>query len=152
MAATKVPEHRRRRVAQRLSRRDHSNPPKPDVLTGILTGVKSGALLKKSALAKGLRVKYTCTVDSGAKGALSITKKTATKLGIKTKKKQKSVTIASGRGQCSKASGGSLKLKLARAYTKKVKRARKRFRATLAVNLTASNQTPVTMKRSVRVG
>lgn len=128
------------------------NPPKPDVLTGILTGVKSGALLKKSALAKGLRVKYTCTVDSVAKGALSITKKTATKLGIKTKKKQKSVTIASGRGQCSKASGGSLKLKLARAYTKKVKRAKKRFRATLAVNLTASNQTPVTMKRSVKVG
>jgi hypothetical protein len=126
------------------------DPPKPEVLTGILTGVKSGALLKKKALAKGLAVKYTCTVDSAAKGALTITKKTATKLKIKTKKK--SVTIASGKGQCSKASGGSLKLKLARAYAKKVKRARKKFPATLSVTLTAAGQTPVTMKRPVKVG
>jgi len=126
------------------------DPPKPDVLTGILTGIKSGALLKKAALAKGLRVKYTCTVDSSAKAALTITKKTAKKLKIKTKKK--SVTIAGGKGQCSKASGGSLKLKLARAYAKKVKRAKKKFPATLAVNLTAPNQTPVTMKRPVKVG
>ena len=126
------------------------DPPKPDVLTGNLTGVKSGALLKKKALAKGLTVKFTCTVDSSAKGALRITKKTAKKLGIKTKKK--TVTIAGGKGQCSKASGGSLKLKLARAYAKKVKRAKKKFPAALAVNLTAPNQTPVTMKRSVKVG
>ena len=53
------------------------DPPKPDVLTGILTGVKKGATLKKKALAKGLVVKYTCTVDSAAKGSLTITKKTA---------------------------------------------------------------------------
>ena len=126
------------------------DPPKPDVLTGILSGVKRGALLKKSALSKGLKVKYTCTVDSSAKGALTITKKTAAKLRIKTKKKN--LTIASGKGQCSKASGGSLKLKLARAYATKVKRAKKKFPATLAVNLTAPNQTPVTMKLPVKVG
>jgi len=127
------------------------NPPKPDVLTGILSGVKTGATLKKKSLGgKGLVVKYTCTVDSAAKGALSITKKTAAKLKIKTKKK--TLTIASGKGQCSKASGGSLKLKLARAYAKKVKRAKKKFPASLAVSLTAPNQTPVTMKRPVKVG
>jgi hypothetical protein len=120
------------------------------VLTGILTSVKSGALLKKKALAKGLTVKYTCTVDSAAKAALTITKKTAKKLRIKTKKK--TVTIAGGKGQCSKASGGSLKLKLARAYAKKVKRAKKKFPASLAVSLTAPNQTAVTMKRRVKVG
>ena len=98
-----VPEHRRRRVrSTAVPGGIIPNPPKPDVLTGILAGVKSGALLKKSALAKGVGVKYTCTVDSAAKGALTITKKTATKLGIKTKKKQKSVTIASGKGQCSR--------------------------------------------------
>jgi hypothetical protein len=126
------------------------DPPKqPEVLTGILT-VKSGATLKKKALAKGLAVKYSCTVDSAAKGALTITKKTATKLKIKTRKK--SVTIASGKGQCSKASGGSLKLKLARAYATKVKRAKKKFPATLSVKLTAAGQTPVTMKRPVKVG
>jgi hypothetical protein len=58
-------------------------------------------------------VKFTCTVDSSAKGTLSITKKTAKKLGIRTKKREKTVAIAGGKGQCSKASGGSLKLKLA---------------------------------------
>jgi hypothetical protein len=129
-----------------------TGPVIPDVLTGVLTGVKSGATLKKGALAKGLAVKYTCTVDSAAKAALSINKKTARKLGIRTKKKQKTVTIASGKGQCSKASGGSLKLKLARAYAKKVKRAKRKFAASLAVSLTAPNQTPVTMKRPVKVG
>jgi hypothetical protein len=126
-------------------------PPKPDVLTGILT-VKKGALFKKKTLAKGAPVKFSCTVDSTAKGALSITKKTATKLGIKTKKKQKTVGIAAGKGTCTKAAGGSLKLKLARAYAKKVKRARKKFAATLSVKLTAPNQTPVTMKQPVKVG
>ena len=119
------------------------------MLTGILT-VKSGALLKKKALARGLTVKYTCTVDPAAKGALTITRKTAKRLRIMTK--MKTVTIADGKGQCSKASGGSLKLKLARAYAKKVKRAKKRFPASLAVKLTAPNQTPVTMKRPVKVG
>jgi hypothetical protein len=126
------------------------DPPKPDVLTGVLSGVKSGAVLKKSALGKGLAVKYTCSVDSSAKGALTITKKTAKKLKIATKKK--TVTIASGKGQCSKASGGTLKLKLARAYAKKVKRAKKKFPASLTVGLTAPNQTPVTMKLPVKVG
>jgi hypothetical protein len=126
------------------------DPPKPDVLTGILSGVKKGALLKKKALGKGLAVKFTCSVDSSAKGALSITKKTAAKLKIKTKKKN--LTIASGKGQCSKASGGSLKLKLARAYAKKVKRAKKKFPASLTVGLTAPNQTPVAMKLPVKVG
>jgi len=124
--------------------------PAPQVLTGILSGVKSGALLKKKTLGKGLTVKFTCTVDSSAKGALTITKKTAGKLRIKTKKK--TVTIASGKGLCSKASGGKLKLKLARAYAKQVKRAKKKFPASLAVSLTAPNQTPVTMKRPVKVG
>ena len=126
------------------------DPPKPDVLTGILSGLKRGALLKKSALKKGLTVKYTCTVDSSAKGALAITKKTAAKLKIKTKKK--TLTIASGKGQCSKVSGGRLKLKLVRAYAKKVTRARKKFPAALTVGLTAANQTPVAMKLPVKVG
>jgi hypothetical protein len=62
------------------------------------------------------------------------------------------VTIASGKGQCTKAAGGSLKLKLARAYAKKVKRAKKKFPGSLAVSLTAPSQTPVTMKLPVKVG
>jgi hypothetical protein len=126
------------------------NPsPSPKVLVGILQ-VKKGALFKRSALAKGAPVKFTCTVDSTAKGALSISKKTAKTLGISTKKK--TVGIAAGKGQCKEAGGGSLRLKLVRAYAKKVKRARKKFPATLSVKLTAPGQTPVTMKRTVKVG
>jgi len=126
-------------------------PNPPAVLTGSL-GVKKGALLKKKALAKGLAVKFTCTVDSAAKGALAINARTAKKLRIKLKRRQKSVTIAGGRGSCTKANGGRVKLKLARAYAKKVKRAKKKFPANLSVNLTAAGQTPVTMKLPVKVG
>ena len=47
--------------------------------------------------------------------------------------------------------GGSLKLKLVRAYKKKVMKAKKPFPASLAVKLTAPGQTPVTVKRPVKV-
>ncbi len=59
--------------------------------------------------------------------------------------------IAAGKGRCTAAGGGSLKLKLARAYAKKVKNAKKPFPASLAVKLTAPGQTAVTAKRSVKV-
>jgi hypothetical protein len=113
--------------------------------------VKKGAALNKGALAKGAAVKFECTVDSAASGTLSIAAKVAKKLGIKLKKKQKNVTIAKGSGQCKAGSPSSLKLKLARAYAKKIKRARKAFPATLAVKLTAPAQAPVTMKQGVKV-
>jgi hypothetical protein len=96
-------------------------------------------------------VKFTCTLDSAAKGALAISKKTAAKLGIRTKRSQKTVAIAGGKGACKEAGGGSLKLKLLRAYAAKVKRYRGRFPATLSVKLTAAGQTAVTMKQSVKV-
>ena len=95
-------------------------PSRPTSLVATLL-TKQGAVFKRASLAKGAPVKFECTVDSAATGALSITKKVAAKLGIKTKKK--TVGIASGKGQCKAAGGGSLKLKLARAYAKKVKKA-----------------------------
>lgn len=126
---------------------------KPEVKALVATlQVKRGALFKKAALGKGAPVKFECSVDSAAKGTLSITAKVAKTLGIKTKKKQKLVGIAAGKGQCKAGSGGSLKLKLARATAKKVKKARKKFAATLAVSLTAPGQTPVTAKQPVKVG
>lgn len=122
--------------------------PVPKALVATLL-TKSGTAFKRSSLTKGAPVKFECTVDSAASGALTITKKVATKLRIKTKKK--TVGIAAGKGQCKAAGGGTLKLKLARAYAKKVKRAKKPFPASLAVKLTAPGQTPVTAKRSVKV-
>jgi hypothetical protein len=124
--------------------------PEPKVLVGIVQ-VKKGAVFKRAALAKGAPVKFTCTVDSAAAGALSIAAKVAKKLGIKPKRGQKNVVIASGKGRCDDASGGSLKLKLLRAVARKVKAARRGFPASLSVKLTASGQTPVTMKRGVNV-
>ena len=124
--------------------------PKPTPLVATLL-TKSGTVFKKASLTKGAPVKFECTVDSAASGALSITKKVATKLKIKTKKKQKTVGIASGKGQCKAVGGGSLKLKLLRAYAKKVKKAKKPFPASLAVKLTAPGQIPVTVKRPVKI-
>jgi hypothetical protein len=126
------------------------DPPKPTPLVATLL-TKSGTVFKKASLTKGAPVKFECTVDSAASGVLSITKKVATKLRIKTKKKQKTVGIASGKGQCKAVGGGSLKLKLLRAYATKVKKAKKPFPASLAVKLTAAGQTPVTVKRPVKV-
>jgi hypothetical protein len=44
-----------------------------------------------------------------------------------------------------------LKLKLVRAYAKKVKRARKAFPAAVAIGLTAPGQTPITLKQTIKV-
>lgn len=127
--------------------------PKPPITKTLVATLltKSGTAFKRSALAKGAPVKFECTVDSAGSGTLSITKKVATKLKIKTKKKQKTVAIASGKGLCKAVGGGTLKLKLARAYKKKVMKAKKPFPASLAVKLTAAGQTPVTVKRPVKV-
>ncbi len=125
-------------------------PPENKTLVATLL-TKSGAVFKRASLAKGAPVKFECTVDSAANGTLSITKKVAKKLKIKTKKKQKTVGIASGKGQCKAVGGGSLKLKVLRAYAKKVKKAKKTFPASLAIKLTAPGQTAVTVKRSVKV-
>jgi len=129
---------------------DIPKPPENKSLVATLL-TKSGTAFKRSALTKGAPVKFECTVDSAASGALSITKKVATTLRIKTTKKQKAVTIASGKGQCKAVGGGSLKLKLASATKKKVLKAKKPFPAALAVKLTAAGQIPVTVKRPVKV-
>ena len=123
-------------------------PPENKTLVATLL-TKSGTAFKRASLAKGAPVKFECTVDSAGTGALSITKKVAAKLKIKTKKK--TVGIASGKGPCKAVGGGTLKLKLVRAYKKKVMKAKKPFPASLAVKLTAPGQTPVTVKRPVKV-
>ena len=123
-------------------------PPENKTLVATLL-TKSGTAFKRASLAKGAPVKFECTVDSAGSGVLSITKKVAAKLGIKTKKK--TVGIASGKGPCKAVGGGTLKLKLVRAYKKKVMKAKKPFPASLAVKLTALGQTPVTVKRPVKV-
>ena len=110
---------------------------------------KQGAVFKRASLAKGAPVKFECTLDSAGSGTLSITKKIATQLGIRTKKK--TVGIASGKGACRALGGGSMKIKLLRASARKVTRAKKPFPATLAVKLTAPGQIPVTVKRGVKV-
>lgn len=123
-------------------------PPAPKTLVATLL-TKQGAVFRRASLAKGAPVKFECTLDSAANGTLSISKKVATTLGIKTRKK--TVGIASGKGACKALGGGSLKLKLLRAYAGKVKNARKPFSASLAVKLSAPGQIPVTVKRGVKV-
>jgi hypothetical protein len=125
--------------------------PKPPVTKTLVATLltKGGTAFKRASLTKGAPVTFECTLDSSATGTLSITKKVAAKLRIKTKKK--TLGIASGKGRCRAAGGGTLRLKLVRAYASKVKKAKKPFPASLAVKLTAPGQTPVTAKRAVKV-
>ena len=125
-------------------------PPVPKTLVATLL-TKQGAVFRRASLARGAPVKFECTLDSAANGTLSISKKVATALGIRTKRNQKTVGIAAGKGPCKAVGGGSLKLKLLRAYAGKVKNAKKPFPASLAVRLTAPGQIPVTAKRGVKV-
>jgi hypothetical protein len=127
------------------------DPPDPVELVGTI-GIRRGALIKKAALAKGAPVKFECTVDSAAKGTLTIAAKVAKALRIKLKRGQRKVVIAKGSGSCTAGSGGSLKLKVLRAHARKIKRARKKFPAALAIGLTAPGQTPVKLKQSVKFG
>jgi hypothetical protein len=122
--------------------------PAVKTLVGTLL-TKQGAVFKRASLAKGAPVKFECTLDSAAKGTLSVTKKIATQLRIRTTKK--TLAIATGKGACKALGGGSLKLKVLRAYASKVKNAKKPFPASLAVKLTAPAQIPVTVKRGVKV-
>lgn len=119
----------------------------PGDMTGALA-VKKGALLKGTALIKGMKLKLTCSTASTAKAALTITKKVARALRIKTSKKK--LTLASGKGKCVPGTGGSATLKVARAYVKNVRRNRSKRAASLSVGLTAPGRTPLAFTRAVK--
>jgi hypothetical protein len=112
-------------------------------------GVKKGGKLSRKALLKGLKVKVTCSQDSTASLALAITKGTAKKLKIKTKK---TVTIASGRGACKAAGGGSVKLALSGKYKGKVRKAKKTFPALLGLKLSGGGANAAKAPLAVKVG
>jgi hypothetical protein len=122
--------------------------PLPTTLSGSLK-IKRNAKLKRASLLKGSKVGFTCTRDSTATATLAITKKTAKKLHVKARKP--SVTLASGKGTCTAAGGGSLKLKVAKKYARAVRRAHRAFPGTLGLVLAAGSDR-ATLKTPVKVG
>ena len=126
-----------------------SVPPGATPLSGGLK-VKRNARLKRSALLKGTRLAVTCTRDASATAALTITKKTAKKLHLKSGKA--GVTLGSARGRCTAAAGGSLKLKIGSKFKRGVKRAHGTFPATLVLGLTAGTDRATPVKTPVKVG
>ena len=119
-------------------------------LTGAVSAIKGGKL-KRSALAKGVRLPVTCSGDSSATAKLTVSRKVARKLKIKLKRGQTSATVATARATCAAATGGTLKLKLARAYAKKVRRARGAVAATVTVVFTRPGSADVVVRRAVKL-
>jgi hypothetical protein len=67
------------------------------------------------------------------------------------KARTSSVTLASGKGTCTAAGGGSLKLKVSKTYGRAVRRAHRAFPATLGLVLAAGTDR-ATLKTPVKVG
>jgi hypothetical protein len=124
-------------------------PVLPKVLGGLLTVKKNAKLKRSEILKKGAAIPITCTKDSQAAVSLSITPQTAKKLKIKTKK---AVAIASGKGACTEAGGGRLKLTVVKKYKGSLTRAKKAFAATLELKLTEPGSSATAPKIPVKVG
>ena len=110
-------------------------------LSGTIS-VKRNAKLKRKALAKGQRLKFTCSLDSTVAASLTLTKKVGRKLKLKRK-------IGAGKGRCTTAKGGTLKLKLTKKAAKRLKR--KRIKATLTITFTRAGAPSVKVVRPVRI-
>ncbi len=135
----------------RAASRPGALPPAAKPLAGA-AGLKSGALLKRVGLGKGLGVKVTCSRDSTAGLSLSLSAKVAKKLKLKLKRGAKSLVIATGSGACKAAGGATVKLKLGSSVKRKVLKGKGRVAATLTLRLTAPGATPVSSATSVKVG
>lgn len=121
----------------------------PAVRLAARLAVRAGTKFKRKAITKGTRVRFTCTRDSAARATLSITRKTAKSLRIKTTKR--TLVLATAKGTCKAKGGGSLTLKVARTYVPAVQKAKKAFAASLALRLTAAGQPPATATAAVRI-
>jgi hypothetical protein len=113
-------------------------PDPPGVKLGGQLNVVRNARLPRAGLVKGRKLTLTCTRDATASAVLTIDKKTAKKLHIKTGKA--ALPIAAGTGACKAAGGGSLKLKLLTKYKRAVQRARGKFPGMLVLSLTAAGE------------
>lgn len=118
------------------------------VLTGTLGAIK-GNKLKRKALAKGVKLKIACGLDSKATAWLTIKRAVAKKLKIKGKKKN--VKIGSGSASCSAGQPGKLKLKLKKSLAGKVRKPRKAVAAKLVVTFARAGSATVTITRAVKL-
>lgn len=109
-------------------------------INGAIGAIKGNKIARRK-LAKGVKVAVTCKINSRTKGVLTITAKTAKKLKIKVKRRQKTVTIGSGVADCAGTQGGSLKLKLKSTFKKALLKSRKSIPAVLTVSFSRDGST-----------
>ena len=124
----------------------------PAVALSGRAGLSRGALLRRSALAKGLVVKVSCSRNAAATLSLNVAVKIARKLKLKVPKRAKSVPIAAGRGACLATGGVKVRLALSKAARRKVLKAKGRLAATLTLRLSAPGAAAATTSTSVKVG
>jgi hypothetical protein len=86
-------------------------------------------------LVKGLKIGVTCSENVTAAATLVVDAKTAKALKLKGKK-GKPVTIGGGNGSCTSAAPASITVRLLRNNASRVRKARKRWKATLTATLT----------------
>ena len=127
--------------------------PPPPATTAALTGafgLKRGALLRRADLAKGLRLRLTCSRDAAAVVDLTVARKVAKRLKLKSPGSR--LRLASGRGACRTSTGVTMKLSLVKAVRRAVKRAKGKLDATVTLRLTAAGSPAVTRSLAVRLG
>ena len=118
-------------------------------LAGRLT-LRRNAKLLRSALLKGAKVRFTCTRDSTAAATLTVTKKVATSIGIPAK--ARILSLASAKGRCKAKGGGTLTLRIAAKYRRKVRASKRLFAATVGLRLSVAGAKAASSTISVKVG
>ena len=118
--------------------------------SGSLAAIKGGSM-KKAALKKAYPLGVTCTADSNASVALTVTSSMAKKLKLKVPKGQKTVTIGSAAGQCKGSGGGKLMLSLERSAKTKLLQSKGAIPATVTLQWTKPGSRPFKMSRSLKL-
>ena len=103
------------------------------------TQLRSGAALARTALAKGLAVRVTCTRDARATLSLRLAKRVAKRLGLKAP--AAGLVVATGGGNCRAGVPLSVKLIFKKAFRARLARRGATVPATLVVALVATDGT-----------
>ncbi|MFY9488891.1 MAG: hypothetical protein WAP35_09390 [Solirubrobacterales bacterium] len=119
-------------------------------LGGTIGKIK-GNKLKRKLLVKGIAIPVACGTDSNVAVALTIKSKVAKALKIPVKKKAKTVVVGAAKGRCTAGKKSAVKLKLAKAFRKKLLKSRKTVAASLTVTFSLTGRITMSASRSVKL-
>ncbi len=107
--------------------------PTPPTALGSRLDLRSGAVLARARLAKGLPVRVTCTRDARATVSLRLAKRMAARLGLKAP--AAGLVVATGAGSCRAGVAATLNLIFTKALRKRLAQRGPTVAATLTVAL-----------------